>query len=724
MADAMSHERITSLKRVKAGHAGEITKITGFLDALLRDKRNCKEVQVYKERLVEQWGRYWRVFDELIQLIPHESDDYTKENDHHNRRCQVYQLYMAEIEQFLSRDEEEKRTEDGDATKLTEGSKAVDAVIRSTRVQDEERSESSQSSRRTSLSSKGREEARLDKILAEKKLELFKNAKERKLREQCLKLDNEIAEAEDEVDLARTKEQLFEQFEEILLDDLDVKSKVDKSPPIVTTDERVPDLTRNVKASTEIKPQLPSTDGFRDPPPVPSSLRNPFTERKPFTNAMYGRRAERHPVTPVRLWESFLPYHYDLSPSPLSEVNRETLSPPLSVNRNREKLESRVHFEPGHSPQRRTDQSGRTLTKLTSSLNSIVTRTNLPPLEVVKFTGDPGKYFQFKSRFDEMVLTQDLTESQQMSRLLQFLDGPARIAVADFEGTPSGLYKAMRLLENRYGQPHIVTKACVDAMVDGPTIANNDRVGLREFADRARTLYETLSSINALDEMNMTNIAQMSRKLAITHQVKWRENVQRIREQKRNPNLLDLVEFIERRAEVVNDPIFGHVGEAQRTFPSTFLRKVDRYPVKKDKERISTMAAQFWTGMTNESKRNLKDKYTQYEVDGGLVKSGGERKAKCVVCEGLHQLNDCSVFKTKSIRQRNIIVRTHRLCLNCLNVGHFVFHCKSKLRCLSCRRKHHSLLHKDVAADQEIPAGLKTRIETNNSTDKESSKAS
>jgi hypothetical protein len=98
------------------------------------------------------------------------------------------------------------------------------------------------------------------------------------------------------------------------------------------------------------------------------------------------------------------------------------------------------------------------------------------------------------------------------------------------------------------------------------------------------------------------------------------------------------------------------------------------------------MAAQFRTDMTNESIRNLKD-ITQYEVDGGLVKSGGEREAKCVVCEGLHQLNDCSVFKTKTIRQRNIVVRTHRLFLNCLNVGHFAFHCKSRLRCLSCRKK-------------------------------------
>ena len=42
----------------------------------------------------------------------------------------------------------------------------------------------------------------------------------------------------------------------------------------------------------------------------------------------------RDPVTPVRLRESFLPFYYDLSPSLLSEVNRETLSPPLSVNRN------------------------------------------------------------------------------------------------------------------------------------------------------------------------------------------------------------------------------------------------------------------------------------------------------------------------------------------------------------------------------------------------------
>ena len=36
-------------------------------------------------------------------------------------------------------------------------------------------------------------------------------------------------------------------------------------------------------------------------------------------------------------------------------------------------------------------------------------------------------------------------------------------------------------------------------------ISNNDGQGLQEFADRSRRLYETLRSLNALSEMNMSN---------------------------------------------------------------------------------------------------------------------------------------------------------------------------------------------------------------------------
>ena len=118
------------------------------------------------------------------------------------------------------------------------------------------------------------------------------------------------------------------------------------------------------------------------------------------------------------------------------------------------------------------------MTKLTASIDSIVTKSNLPPLDVVKFSGNPCEYFRFRARFDEMVGTQNISETQKMSRLLQFLDGQARAAVAGFEGVSGGLSWALKVLQQRFGQPHIVTKACVDALVDGPNISSNDGPGL------------------------------------------------------------------------------------------------------------------------------------------------------------------------------------------------------------------------------------------------------
>ena len=71
------------------------------------------------------------------------------------------------------------------------------------------------------------------------------------------------------------------------------------------------------------------------------------------------------------------------------------------------------------------------------------------------------------------------------------MEGKARRAVAGLEGIPGGYSRALKILEQRFGQPHVVAKACVDALIDGPNISNNDREGLCGYADKARTVYET-----------------------------------------------------------------------------------------------------------------------------------------------------------------------------------------------------------------------------------------
>ena len=60
------------------------------------------------------------------------------------------------------------------------------------------------------------EKARLQKVLSEKKVEQLKRAKARRLKEEQLKLENQIAEAEDAVELAKTKVKFYEELEDPL----------------------------------------------------------------------------------------------------------------------------------------------------------------------------------------------------------------------------------------------------------------------------------------------------------------------------------------------------------------------------------------------------------------------------------------------------------------------------------------------------------------------------
>ena len=192
-----------------------------------------------------------------------------------------------------------------------------------------------------------------------------------------------------------------------------------------------------------------------------------------------------------------------------------------------------------------------------------------------------------------MVGTQNISETQKMSRLLQFLDGQARSAVAGFEGVPGGLSRALKMLQQRFGQPHIVAKSCVDALVDGPNISSTD--GLRKFADRSKTLHETLRSMNVLPEMNMSNLAKMLGNLPIALQLKWREEALRIRERRGFPNLKDRVDFIDRRAEAANDPVFGRVGETSkfgRKYPRSGRQTLPPIPRGAVDSKVTTMATQ------------------------------------------------------------------------------------------------------------------------------------
>ena len=62
-------------------------------------------------------------------------------------------------------------------------------------------------------------------------------------------------------------------------------------------------------------------------------------------------------------------------------------------------------------------------------------------------------------------------------------------------------------------------------------------------------------------------------------------------------------------------------------------------------------------------------------------------------CDVEHKLHACPEFKM-SISQKYDLVKKKRACFNCLQTGHSVSECGSKISCRECNAKHHTLLHR------------------------------
>ena len=82
-------------------------------------------------------------------------------------------------------------------------------------------------------------------------------------------------------------------------------------------------------------------------------------------------------------------------------------------------------------------------------------------------------------------------------------------------------------------------------------------------------------------------------------------------------------------------------------------------------------------------------------TDQGACKVNYQTKGKnCVYCNGSHRSDKCD--KIKTVEERLAFFQQHKRCLNCAGFKHSSNRCKSKGRCLKCKRKHHTSICKMV----------------------------
>ncbi|XP_063541410.1 uncharacterized protein LOC134750209 [Cydia strobilella] len=78
---------------------------------------------------------------------------------------------------------------------------------------------------------------------------------------------------------------------------------------------------------------------------------------------------------------------------------------------------------------------------------------------------------------------------------------------------------------------------------------------------------------------------------------------------------------------------------------------------------------------------------------------------QCTLCKEKHYIHNCEQFSKLPIEERYSCVQDNNLCYNCLTPNHTVFKCKQRTTCQICKRKHHSLLHREkkpVSEDKQV----------------------
>ena len=106
-----------------------------------------------------------------------------------------------------------------------------------------------------------------------------------------------------------------------------------------------------------------------------------------------------------------------------------------------------------------------------------------PRPDIDIFSGDPLEFHYFRATFREVVESTVLTQSGRLTRLIQKTSGDAKELIKHLvHADPDTCYdRAMSLLEEHYGNVHLVSSSYLKELRDWEIIKQNDAAGFKRF---------------------------------------------------------------------------------------------------------------------------------------------------------------------------------------------------------------------------------------------------
>ena len=320
----------------------------------------------------------------------------------------------------------------------------------------------------------------------------------------------------------------------------------------------------------------------------------------------------------------------------------------------------------------------------TTIAQAITQGPSLPKVELIKFSGDPLEYIEFKTNFTDNIESQVSDESQRLTRLLAQCTGSAKEAIISCVNLPVGqkYIEACRTLRENFGQSHIIVEAHVRRLRE-IQVRRADASSLMEFVRRLEDARRVLTSMgcnymNRLDNEDV--LVMLMRKLPEESlKKKWVERAGDLIARKGQAEYADFVEFVRRVAERINNG-YGH--ELKEFSSNERDKRESSKGGSGRRSRVTTLAIG--------SDRN------QRSLD-----SRPRAVLKCAQCSGLHGVWRCRVFRSAPLSDRLKTIRQHKLRRACLGESHSAKQCTRGFTCRmsGCGKDHHYLIHPGENAD-------------------------
>jgi hypothetical protein len=328
----------------------------------------------------------------------------------------------------------------------------------------------------------------------------------------------------------------------------------------------------------------------------------------------------------------------------------------------------------------------------------LIEAMSLPSTQLISFNGDPIQYWPFMRAFDTAVGKCAVDDGTKLMRLMYYCTGPARKVVESCAVMPpeQGFARAKELLKERFGNEFNILQTWIQKVTSSTVIKPNDRTQLQQLADDLTCCKQTLSAMNACQEINnQATLLKIIERLPVFLQTRWKREVRSIRARHgRSPDIDDVVTFVSDAAAEVNDPVYGSLGS----------QSVSRQDQRERGKQAETAGRRSVTQVAMATAGNI---LTSSSSNANNAGESARVVTSCPCCGGEHRLFKCQRFKAISLSERLNLVKQKRLCFNCLSEGHRSSKCRLNKTCSvdECGRKHSVLLHQPQTNHQpQLPA--------------------